>query len=142
MPDSLGNDCRATAAARPGTGVGAIRRAACRWFWPPAAIFAGALAGCSSGSDPGFTFLADPGKYEFYDCEQLARDRTALIKHQQDLKALMDHADQTTSGAAVGVLAYRADYASVGEDIRLLNAAARSKNCEQTEAWRSNSAIR
>jgi hypothetical protein len=108
---------------------------------PGALFIAGALAACSTGGDVGVTFLADPGKYQFYDCEQLARDLTGLTKRRQDLKALIDRAGQTAAGTAVGAIAYRTDYASVNEDIGLLNAAARAKGCQQNEAWRSNSAI-
>lgn len=106
-----------------------------------ALLICGAVAACSTGGDVGITFLADPGKYEFYDCEQLARDLGGLTKHQQDLKSLIDRAEQTATGTAVGVIAYRADYASVAEDIRLLNAAARDKHCQQNEGWRSSGAI-
>jgi len=100
------------------------------------------LPACSSGSDSSFTFLADPGKYEFYSCDQLTTDMKALTKRRQDLKSLMDRADQGAGGAAVGLMAYRTDYISAGEDQRLLESAARSKNCAQPETWQSNTAVR
>jgi hypothetical protein len=100
------------------------------------------LTACSSGSDTSFTFLADPGKYEFYSCEQLATDTKALTKRRQDLKTLMDRADQSAGGAAVGLMAYRTDYISAGEEQKLLETAARSKNCAQPETWLSNTAVR
>ena len=101
-----------------------------------AALTASLLAGCTS-----FTFLADPGKYEFYSCQQLANDMTSLTKKRQDLKALMDRADQGTGGTAVGLMAYRTDYINAGEEQKLLDSAARSKSCTQPETWRSNGAV-
>jgi hypothetical protein len=100
------------------------------------------LPGCSSGSDSSFTFLADPGKYEFYSCEQLVADMKGLTKRRDDLKALMDRADQSAGGTAVGLIAYRTDYISAGEEQKLLASAARSKNCTQPETWLSNTAVR
>jgi hypothetical protein len=100
------------------------------------------LPACSSGSDTSYTFLADPGQYEFYSCEQLATDMKGLVKRRTDLKALMDRADQSAGGTAVGLMAYRTDYISVGEQQRLLETAARSKNCAQPETWLSSTAVR
>jgi hypothetical protein len=100
------------------------------------------LPACSSGSDTSFSFLADPGQYEFYSCEQLATDMKALVKRRADLKALMDRADQSAGGTAVGLIAYRTDYISAGEQQKLLESAARSKNCAQPETWMSNTAVR
>jgi hypothetical protein len=107
-----------------------------------AALGCAFLTACSSGGDTSFTFLADPGKYAFYSCEQLATDMTALTKRRRDLKTLMDRADQSAGGAAVGLMAYRTDYISAGEDQKLLETAARSKNCAQPETWLSNAAVR
>jgi len=115
---------------------------------PFAAVLIGAflacacLAGCSSGSDTSFNFLADPGKYEFYSCEQLVADMKGLTKRRDELKALMDRADQSAGGTAVGLIAYRTDYISVVEEQKLLASAARSKNCTQPETWLSNTAVR
>ncbi len=100
------------------------------------------VAGCSSTSDSSFTFLADPGKYEFYSCEQLANDMKGLTQRRSDLKSLMDRADQSAGGTAVGLIAYKTDYINAGEEMRLLDSAARSKGCRQPETWTSNSAVR
>ena len=63
-------------------------------------------------------------------------------KREQDLKALMDRAAQSTGGAAVGFIAYKADYVAATEELKSLHAAARSKNCDQDPTWRSSTVIR
>ena len=137
-----------------GTGPGATKRShsagrAARMRAMPFAaamvcafLTCGLLTGCSSGSDTSFTFLADPGKYEFYSCEQLATDTKALTKRRQDLKSLMDRADQSAGGAAVGFIAYKADYVAAEEEVGALRSTARSKSCDQDATWRSSTAIR
>ena len=41
----------------------------------------------------------------------------------------MDKAEQGTGGAVINVIAYRADYVSATEELKVLDATARSKNC-------------
>jgi hypothetical protein len=99
------------------------------------------LAGCTSTVENQVTFFADPGKYEFYNCKQLADARNTMSARQQELKGLIDRAEQSASGVLVGAIAYRSDYIAAGEDIKVIDATARSKNCAATPAWRSNGAI-
>ena len=106
------------------------------------ALMSGALlAGCST-ADSRLTFFAEPGKYEYYSCEQLAGERKKLATREEELKLLMDKAEQSTGGAFVNALAYKADRVAASEDLRLLELAARAKNCENPANWRSNSAVR
>ena len=60
----------------------------------------------------------------------------------QEIKQLMDKADQGAGGAIVNVLSYKADHVAATEQIKLIEAAARSKNCETPANWRSNSVVR
>jgi hypothetical protein len=106
-------------------------------------VLAGALlAACSSSSDSGFSFFADPGKYDFYSCSQIAAQLKTWSARTQELKALMDRADQSAGGAAIGLIAYKAEYAAANEELEMLQFTARSKNCAQDPVWRSNTAIR
>jgi len=93
------------------------------------------LCGCSSGSDAGFTFFAEPGKYQYYSCEQIAAQMKVWAHREQELKSLMDRADRSAGGAAVGLIAYKADYVAAGEELDLLKATAHSKNCDQDASW-------
>jgi hypothetical protein len=106
-------------------------------------VLAGALlTACSSSGESSFSLFAEPGKYQFYSCVQIATETKNVTKREQDLKALMDRAAQSTGGAAVGFIAYKADYVAASEELDSLHAAARSKNCDQDPTWRSSTVIR
>jgi hypothetical protein len=107
-----------------------------------APLVAGALAGCSGLGDNPFTVFADPGKYEYYSCDQINKQRKEVTTREQELRELMNKAGQETGGAVVNVLAYKADHVAASEELRVLESAARSKNCENPANWRSNSTIR
>lgn len=115
---------------------------------PPAAAMAGIvlagalLAACSTSSDTSFSLFADPGKYQFYTCVQLAAEQKSWVVRQKDLKALIDKADQSPGGAAVGFIAYKSDYVAASEELDQIRSAARSKQCEGEESWRSSTVIR
>ena len=86
--------------------------------------------------------FADPAKYNFYNCEQLAAQRTDRKLREEELKSLMDKAERGTGGAFVNVIAYKADYTEVREDLKLIERTARTKKCSSPENWQSNSAVR
>jgi hypothetical protein len=111
--------------------------------WIAGALWAGAsLAGCSSTGENPLTVFADPGKYQFSNCEQLAGQRKYWSSREQELRLLMDRAEQSAGGAVVNVLAYKADHVAASEELKILENTARSKNCETPESWRSNSVVR
>src|ERR1700681_1476562 len=60
------------------------------------------LAACSSSSETSYSLFAEPGKYQYYNCAQIAVAMKASNARQQELKTLMDRADQSPGGAAVG----------------------------------------
>jgi hypothetical protein len=65
-----------------------------------ALIFFALLAACASEiSSPlmGGPF-ADPGKYEFYSCDQIAANRKSVAAQLEKLKLLMDKAEKGTGG--------------------------------------------
>jgi len=101
------------------------------------------LAGCAStaGSSTAILF-ADPGKYQFSTCEQLAKHRQQWSSREQELRLLMDRAEQGAGGAFVNVLAYKADYVAASEELKVLDDTARSKNCATPQSWQSNSVVR
>ncbi len=106
------------------------------------AVVVSALGACSTSGDSNYSLFVDPGQYAYHNCTQIAAEIKNWTKRQQDLKALMDRADQSAGGAAVGFIAYKADYVTAGEELDLLHSTARAKNCEQDEAWRSSTVIR
>jgi hypothetical protein len=103
-------------------------------------VAAAFLAGCAAATGGNsLTVFADPGKYQFSSCENLAAQRKTWANKEQDLRLLMDKAEQGSGGAVVNLLAYRADYAAATEELNLIENASRAKNCN---SWQSNSAVR
>jgi hypothetical protein len=99
------------------------------------------LSACAAAGNNPMTMFADPGKYEFYDCEQLAAQRKHWSGREQELKQLMDRAGQSAGGSVVNLLAYRADHVAAREELVVVENAARAKNCDTPGTWRSNSAV-
>ena len=100
------------------------------------------LAGCASTANTSLTFFADPGKYQYSTCEQLAGQRKHWSSREEELRLLMGKAEQSAGGALVNALAYKADYVAAGEELKMVESAARSKNCNSPANWQSNSVIR
>src|SRR5580692_11297870 len=107
-----------------------------------AAVAAGmALAGCGGGNGPG-SWLVDPGRYEAYHCNDLVTRWKALTDREKDLRALMDKASQSATGAVVGAVAYRSDYETVLTEEKLVQREAGDKHCELTTTFQSDQSIR
>jgi hypothetical protein len=104
-------------------------------------VLSGLLFGCSLGSDSNFTLFADPGKYQYYSCDQIAAEMKTWANREKELKSLMDRAEESAGGTAVGLIAYKADYVAAGEEVDLLKATAHNKNCDQAASWRSDAVI-
>jgi hypothetical protein len=99
-----------------------------------------ALAGCAAtGGSSALNVFADPGKYQFSSCENLAAQRRNWAGKEEELRLLMDKAEKGAGGAVVNVLAYQADYVAATEELRTIDSAARARNCT---SWGSNSAVR
>jgi hypothetical protein len=93
------------------------------------------LAACTSALENPVTVFADPGKYEFHNCEQLAVQRIAAKTRQEELKRLMNRAEQSTGGTLVNVLAYKGDYVAVTEELKVIDMTLRVKKCPTAENW-------
>src|SRR5437763_1503371 len=91
------------------------------------------LAGCSSTGDSTLTIFADPGKYQYNTCDQIAAQRRSWTNRERELRQLMDKAEQSAGGAVVNVLAYKADHVAANEELRVLESTARAKNCDTPE---------
>jgi hypothetical protein len=106
-------------------------------------VLAVALGGCStSGVDSSFTVFADPAKYLYYSCDQINAQLKHWTTREQELKLLMDKAEQGAAGAVVNLIAYKADHVAATEELKLLNKAAREKSCMTPGNWGSNAVIR
>jgi hypothetical protein len=100
-----------------------------------------AVAGCASAGNP-VTLFADPGKYQFHSCEQIAGQRKHWAGREQELRRLMDKAGESTGGTVVNLLAYKADHVAASEELEVLEATARSKGCDTPANLGSSSAVR
>lgn len=87
--------------------------------------------GCSANQDV-TTLLVDPGHYSAYHCKDFPPQLTALTTREQTLRNLMDKANESSGGAIVGNLSYRADYEDVLGEEKVLRRAAAEKNCDLT----------
>jgi hypothetical protein len=92
-------------------------------------VVAGALAGCALDQGPG-QLAVDPGRYEFYHCNDLASQMKVLQARQAELRMLMAKAGEGGGGVVVGTLAYRSDYETVLSQEKLLQRTAAEKKCE------------
>jgi hypothetical protein len=109
-----------------------------------ALIWPALLAACASEISHPLTggFFADPGQYEFFSCEQIAASRMGLKAREQELKQLIDRAEQGTGGAFVSAIAYKGDHRAVREQLQVIDATARDKKCKSSENSGSTSAVR
>jgi hypothetical protein len=94
-----------------------------------ALVFAGVLAGCSSEA------LVRPGRYGYYNCDQLAMTGKERAQREAELKGLIQKAGQGPGGEVAIALAYRTEYLTVQGELNELEAAATAKKCNMP--WRS-----
>jgi hypothetical protein len=96
-------------------------------------VAAAALAaGCSVNTEEiGPAFVA-PGKYDLFSCVQILEQTNAHVARVQQLKALMDKAEQGPGGDVVAKLAYQTEYVTAYGELRVLQDTAVRKNCGDT----------
>jgi len=99
-----------------------------------AALLAASLAGCSVNSDSMDTvglLLADPLKYELYNCRQLAVVMDAQNKREREVRELIVKAERDPGGAIVAALAYKNEYARVRGEIKVLKDTMERRDCSR-----------
>ena len=105
-------------------------------------VAAAALSACSTTADFSMTPLVNPGKYQFHSCDQIAVAAKGQAARRDELQGLINRAEQGAGGVVVGALAYRTDLASTNQELQILEATAREKNCARPADWTSSGAIR
>ena len=71
--------------------------------------------------------------------------RARVANGEEERSRVFDAApdrERGTGGAFVNVIAYKADYTEVREDLKLIEKTARTKKCSSPENWQSNSVVR
>ena len=86
--------------------------------------------------------FAEPGKFRYHTCDQLARVAVSIGNRQKELNLLIEAAAQSAVGTALSVVAYRGEHRMNTEDLTMIESTAASKNCVTTANWRSNAVIR
>lgn len=82
------------------------------------------------------------GKYNFYNCEQLAAQARETGNREQELRAAMTRASSGPGGDFVNAMAYKSEFLSVQGDLKEMEAAAQSKNCKQRLRAISDTVVR
>jgi hypothetical protein len=100
-------------------------------------------AGCAtSGSEYSVMMFADPGKYQYKTCDEIAAAALNAAARQKQLRELIAKAEQGTGGAVVSTIAYRGEYRTVSEELSVIEGTARTKKCLTSVNWGSRDAIR
>jgi hypothetical protein len=96
---------------------------------------------CSSSGNLHVMMFADPGKYQYHTCDQIAAAGKSAAAREESLRALIEKAERGAGGHLVGAIAYRGEYRTVVEELSVIETAARTKNCFTAPSWGSNTAI-
>jgi hypothetical protein len=102
-------------------------------------MFAAAfLSGCAAqGGGPEDrigSFLAAPGKYEFYTCAHLAAQTVSLKARERELEALIAKAGPGAGGRLVSAVSYRPEYLQARGNLIEVRKAEAAKNCSTSVA--------
>lgn len=120
-------------------GRGSITGAGGRGFAVAAALL---LTGCTSSLETPEAMMPT-GKYNFYNCEQLAIQAREFGNREQQLREAMTKASSGGPGGEfINAVAYRSEYLSVQGDLKEMEIAAQSKNCKQRLRAISDTVVR
>lgn len=94
-------------------------------------MIAAALAGCGDGLG---ALMVDPARYDGYRCNDLVSLWKTLVAREQQLRNLINRADDSGGGVVIGALTYRGDYQTVLEQEKVLQRAAAAQKCKLVAA--------
>lgn len=102
-----------------------------------------ALTLVSCGSDGPGAIWVDPGKFTLYHCDDdFSRRLKELTARENELRGLIDKANESAAGAVIGSIAYRSDYDAVLAEEKLLQRKATEKKCGFTTEYQSDQIVR
>ena len=104
-------------------------------------IAALAVAACGLSDGPGAIWV-EPGKFTYYHYDDLARRWKQLIARENELRNLMERANESTAGAVIGSIAYRGDYEAALTKEKMVQRTAGEKKCGLTPDYQSDHTIR
>ena len=99
--------------------------------------------GCASrGGEFSVMMFADPGKYQYKTCDEIATAALNGAARQKQLRELIAKAEQGAVGSVVSTIAYRGEYRTVSEELTVIESTARAKKCVTSVNWGSRDVIR
>lgn len=99
------------------------------------------LGGCGLLGDGATSAFVAPGKYEYYNCDQLADAGRTASARERELVDLMARAAQGPAGEFVGAVTYRTDLMQARGDLKQVIAVSERKNCTSQSKWQSDRAL-
>ncbi len=107
-------------------------------FVTAAVSLAALLSGCTgrgeTASDKIGGLLVSPGRYEFYDCTQLASALTGNLVRERQIEELIVKAGPGFGGQITSIAAYRPEQMQVRGHVNEIRKAAIVKNCNVAAA--------
>ena len=92
------------------------------------------LGGCAGTSGQSQSLFAQPGKFHFLRCQDIAQRALATAKREQELNSLVDRANQSSAGPVISAMVYGPELQQVRADARQLQETANEKNCDTSFA--------
>jgi hypothetical protein len=99
------------------------------------------LGSCGLLGDGATSAFVAPGKYEYYNCDQLADAGRKMSSREQELVELIVRAGQGPAGEFIGAVSYRTDLMQARGDLKQIIAVAERKNCAIQSKWQSDRAL-
>jgi len=93
-------------------------------------LLVGVLSACSPTAMAPVTVFVDPGKYQYYNCEQPRWSADALDEPRAGIEAADGQGRAGHGGTVVNVIAYQTDYVTAREELKVSETTARAKNCD------------
>ena len=87
------------------------------------------LGGCGMVGEGSTNAVIEPGKYQYYNCDQLAERAQFLRNREQELSELMQRAAQSPSGQVIGAVSYRTEFVQTRGYLKQIAVLAEQKNC-------------
>lgn len=100
------------------------------------------LGGCAGTSGQSQSFFAQPGKFHFLRCQDIAQRSMATAKREQELNSLIDRANQGAGGPVISAMVYGPELEQTRADARQLQETANEKNCNASPAPAREPAVR
>jgi hypothetical protein len=92
-----------------------------------ALLLAALAAGCAG--DTAEQLFVRPGGFDYLSCPELVAAQQSAIKREQELKVLIDRAEQESVGVLIAAASYRGDYLRAQGEQKTVAEVIRRKDC-------------